>query len=650
MAGNAKKRTRRQPAKNDFVDITNMQLSSDDQHSPVNRKKKPRLSKSMSTVEAGNAHSSRRVVVEDDGSEGSDSELHLAKPRGSRRLGLRTRSTAPKKATTEQSYIEDEDELAGDVEMESEGSDIAYAKPRKTRASKKSTITKSRKRGRSSSFEVFGERPSRVSGRGNKSAKSMKEVDIDEEIFADEVARKATPKAVSIREVYQPVSATSSFGLVHDQVCTVCSGTGSFSNKGTSDLIYCQGCSSSIHKVCLGNRTARKHIVTKVGHQNFVMQCRRCVGPMHDYGPKDPLAPVFGVCSGCNQPGLSCAAFSKKLDAKTEEKIRKENDGDDPVTLVNQDLINNPNNVLFRCRGCHREYHFEHLPPRSKKPVKSQDPELQRAQRIKEYTQDWKCMECSQTRKLQALVAWRPADNKVREKDIDYYEISDNAKEYLVKWDGQSYLRCSWMPGAWIRGITKSSTRKAFVAPDRDANMLPVFTKEDAIPEEYLRMDIIFEVEYDESFKPQSEENDKAQITSVVQVLAKFKGLNYDQAVWEEPPTQDDGERWSDFVSAYDQYLRGKYFKQSPASSMKERIDKFRTLNFQEDIFLKKQPDTMIGGEMMDHQMDGLNWMLYKYHEKKNIILADEMGLGKTIQVISLIATLVNNKPKVSAG
>jgi chromodomain-helicase-DNA-binding protein 4 len=62
---------------------------------------------------------------------------------------------------------------------------------------------------------------------------------------------------------------------------------------------------------------------------------------------------------------------------------------------------------------------------------------------------------------------------------------------------------------------------------------------------------------------------------------------------------------------------------------------------------LKKQPSALTGGEMMPYQLEGLNWLLYNFHQKKNVILADEMGLGKTIQIISLFACLVKGNPKV---
>ena len=80
---------------------------------------------------------------------------------------------------------------------------------------------------------------------------------------------------------------------------------------------------------------------------------------------------------------------------------------------------------------------------------------------------------------------------------------------------------------------------------------------------------------------------------------------------------------------------------------MKERIHKFRSEKFEQKIELKKQPLCLTGGQIMPYQMEGLNWLLYNFYRKKNVILADEMGLGKTIQVISLLASLVKDKPQV---
>jgi SNF2 family DNA or RNA helicase len=227
-------------------------------------------------------------------------------------------------------------------------------------------------------------------------------------------------------------------------------------------------------------------------------------------------------------------------------------------------------------------------------------------------------------------------------------DFREDEREYLIKWENQSYFRCTWMPGGWVWGVTAVIMRNAFFKRDEGANLTPKWTNEEAIPEEFLRMEIIFEVSYSKAFRSKSEKSDKAAISMVNEVLVKFQGLGYEEAVWEEPPEPEDEDRWSDFVAAYNEYIAGKYFKQTPAGAMKQRIDEFRALDFEDNVELEEQPDALTGGKLMPYQMQGLNWLLYNFHQQKNVILADEMGLGKTIQIIALLASLVKGDPKVT--
>ncbi|VBB88438.1 Catalytic subunit of the SWI/SNF chromatin remodeling complex, putative [Yarrowia lipolytica] len=59
---------------------------------------------------------------------------------------------------------------------------------------------------------------------------------------------------------------------------------------------------------------------------------------------------------------------------------------------------------------------------------------------------------------------------------------------------------------------------------------------------------------------------------------------------------------------------------------------------------VSKQPDMLVGGQLKEYQIKGLQWMLSLFNNNLNGILADEMGLGKTIQTISLIAYLIETK------
>ncbi|CAL9126796.1 unnamed protein product [Musa textilis] len=57
-----------------------------------------------------------------------------------------------------------------------------------------------------------------------------------------------------------------------------------------------------------------------------------------------------------------------------------------------------------------------------------------------------------------------------------------------------------------------------------------------------------------------------------------------------------------------------------------------------------RQPSMLRYGTLRDYQLVGLQWMLSLYNNKLNGILADEMGLGKTVQVMALIAYLMEVK------
>lgn len=76
---------------------------------------------------------------------------------------------------------------------------------------------------------------------------------------------------------------------------------------------------------------------------------------------------------------------------------------------------------------------------------------------------------------------------------------------------------------------------------------------------------------------------------------------------------------------------------------LREKIDYYQVAHrIKEEV--KTQPSILVGGELKEYQLKGLQWMVSLYNNKLNGILADEMGLGKTIQSISLITYLIEKK------
>ncbi|OWM64256.1 hypothetical protein CDL15_Pgr018828 [Punica granatum] len=73
-------------------------------------------------------------------------------------------------------------------------------------------------------------------------------------------------------------------------------------------------------------------------------------------------------------------------------------------------------------------------------------------------------------------------------------------------------------------------------------------------------------------------------------------------------------------------------------------VNKYYNLAHAVNERVLRQPSMLRAGTLRDYQLVGLQWMLSLYNNKLNGILADEMGLGKTVQVMALIAYLMEFK------
>ncbi|KAH7135393.1 PHD/FYVE-zinc-finger like domain-containing protein [Dendryphion nanum] len=472
----------------------------------------------------------------------------------------------------------------------------------------------------------------RQSDRATRTRNNMQEAGMDDVYRSDSEPRQEVQhKIASVREVFATLPRSNFFRARHVEGCEVCS-----EGPSVAPLIYCQGCSLSYHKNCIGNRNTRDHLVTKVGPDNYILQCKRCI---NFYRKKDSTAPDLSKCQDCYQSGDACHPFRTRKSLIQEQKDRDNNDGLDPVVNVDSRLVDNTHNVLFRCTKCSRAYHYHHLPPLSQYSMDTLRDEDETADdRFQEYSKKWLCKDCDDTQKqkVSGLIAWRPSDVTTYRPGSSCDIMSEDDKQYLIKWEGLSYFRASWHSGAWTWGVTAPVMRKAFCK--REAG--PKMRTEDAIPEEYLRIDIVLDIKYTSHVSIRNEEIDKARIKEVDKALIKYKGLGYEDAVWEKVPSPDEGDRWLDFVTAYNDWVAGRYLRAPKQGPLKARIDKARATDFSA-LEKEQQPDNLVGGELMKYQIEGLNWIYYQWYAQKNGILADEMGLGKTIQVIAYMATLV---------
>lgn len=77
-----------------------------------------------------------------------------------------------------------------------------------------------------------------------------------------------------------------------------------------------------------------------------------------------------------------------------------------------------------------------------------------------------------------------------------------------------------------------------------------------------------------------------------------------------------------------------------PSTQEEELRTLAEELEESEPPILTVQPSVLAYGELKNHQIVGLNWMVKLYKKGLSGILADDMGLGKTIQLISFLAYL----------
>ncbi|KAG2404299.1 ATP-dependent helicase [Vigna angularis] len=85
-------------------------------------------------------------------------------------------------------------------------------------------------------------------------------------------------------------------------------------------------------------------------------------------------------------------------------------------------------------------------------------------------------------------------------------------------------------------------------------------------------------------------------------------------------------------------------FMEMNAPKDSSSVNKYYSLAHAVSEKVVRQPSMLRAGTLRDYQLVGLQWMLSLYNNKLNGILADEMGLGKTVQVMALIAYLMEFK------
>uniref|UniRef100_A0A669QM54 Chromodomain helicase DNA binding protein 6 n=1 Tax=Phasianus colchicus TaxID=9054 RepID=A0A669QM54_PHACC len=175
-------------------------------------------------------------------------------------------------------------------------------------------------------------------------------------------------------------------------------------------------------------------------------------------------------------------------------------------------------------------------------------------------------------------------------------------EEFYVKYRNFSYLHCKW---ATLEELEKDPriSQKIKRFRNKQAQMKHIFTEpdEDLFNPDYVEVDRILEVAHTKD--PDTGEE-------VTHYLVKWCSLPYEESTWE---LEEDGLATLDICLFLSMNLAPK---------------------------LEKSREYKNSNQLREYQLEGMNWLLFNWYNRKNCILADEMGLGKTIQSITFLSEI----------
>ncbi|XP_066558180.1 chromodomain-helicase-DNA-binding protein 6-like isoform X1 [Amia ocellicauda] len=191
-------------------------------------------------------------------------------------------------------------------------------------------------------------------------------------------------------------------------------------------------------------------------------------------------------------------------------------------------------------------------------------------------------------------------------------ELPQEAEEFYVKYRNFSYLHCKW---ATLQELEKDPRihQKIKRFRTKQAQMKHIFTEpdEDLFNPDYIEVDRVLEVAHTKDTETGEE---------VTHYLVKWCSLSYEESTWELQEDVDPGK-----IREFEE------IKKIPDVKCTERPppDQWKKLEISRDY--------RNGNELREYQLEGMNWLLFNWYNRKNCILADEMGLGKTIQSITFL-------------
>ncbi|KAJ3053588.1 hypothetical protein HK097_003915 [Rhizophlyctis rosea] len=313
-----------------------------------------------------------------------------------------------------------------------------------------------------------------------------------------------------------------------------------------------------------------------------------------------------------------------------------------PATSVSEKKLPTPDpepSNLFRCSRCYFLAHMSCLLKFYESYADSETEGFESGRGEKAMRDTWNCTDCLLwDADIDVIITYKDGEEP-NEKWLpmvrDVNQKQKKPRQYYVKYLEYSWIHAEWVSERWLGSLPKEKTRlKRFLDFCSDENREARLDKralvwpksvEDAVPKECVTCEKVLGVTW-------KKEKGARELGNVDQVLIKWKGCSVVETSWEEVP-EEGSERWEDVKKGFEKYLKNEEIAKGWDPQKKNK--KF--------LEYKEQPEWIQGGKLKEYQLEGVNWLLYKWHKENPPILADDMGLGKTLQIVTLISILVED-------
>ncbi|XP_063311819.1 chromodomain-helicase-DNA-binding protein 6 [Pelobates fuscus] len=214
-----------------------------------------------------------------------------------------------------------------------------------------------------------------------------------------------------------------------------------------------------------------------------------------------------------------------------------------------------------------------------------------------------------------ANIIERILSSRIVQKEFTPGGIPMEFEEFFVKYRNFSYLHCKW---ATLEDLEKDPRiqQKIKRFRNKQAQMKHIFTEpdEDMFNPDYVEVDRVLEVAH-------TKDSDTGE--EVTHYLVKWCSLSYEESTWElEEDVEPAKVKEFELLQALPDFT----LKERPASECWQKLERSRTYKN--------------NNQLREYQLEGMNWLLFNWYNRKNCILADEMGLGKTIQSITFLSEI----------